>query len=62
MRIDQFRAAATNVAVPHQEWPSVVRRRRVIVCVVLVAGATLMAYSLNQRPGAASFYWLTLSL
>ena len=62
MRIDQIRAAATNVAVPHQEWPSVVRRRRVIVCVVLVAGATLMAYSLNQRPGAASFYWLTLSL
>lgn len=39
-----------------------VRRRRVVVCVVLVAGALLMAYSLNQRPGAASFYWLTLSL
>lgn len=62
MRIDQIRAVATNVALPHQEWPSVVRRRRVIVCVVLVAGATLLAYSLNRRPGDAAFYWLTLSL
>ena len=61
MRIDQIRAVATNVALPHQEWPSVVRRRRVIVCVVLVAGATLLAYSLNRRPGDAAFYWLTLS-
>lgn len=39
-----------------------VGRRRLTVCLVLVAGATLMAYSLNQPPGAASFYWLTLSL
>lgn len=62
MRIDQFRAAATNEAQPHDEWPAVVRRRRVIVCVVLVTGALLMAYSLNQQPGAASFYWLTLAL
>lgn len=62
MRIDQIRAAATKAAVPHQESTVVVRRRQIIVCVVLVAGATLMAYSLNQRPGAASFYWLTLSL
>lgn len=62
MRIDQIRAAAVNEAVPHDEWPSVVRRRRVVVCVVLVVGALLTAYSLNQRPGAASFYWLTLAL
>ena len=62
MRIDQIRAAATKEAVPHAEGPTVVRRRRVVVCVVLVAGAMLMAYSLNQRPGAAAFYWLTLSL
>ncbi len=61
MRIDQLRAAAGE-AVPHTESPSVVRRRRVVVCVVLVTGAMLMAYSLNQRPGAASFYWLTMSL
>jgi membrane protease YdiL (CAAX protease family) len=62
MPIDQIRAVATNVALPHPEWPSVVRRRRVIVCVVLVAGASLLAYSLNRRPGDAAFYWLTLSL
>jgi len=62
MHIAQIRAAATKVAVPHQEWPSVVRRRRVIVCLVLVAGAALMAYSLHQQPGAAAFYWSTLSL
>jgi len=62
MRIEEIRAAAVKVAVPHQEWPSVVRRRRVIVCLVLVAGAALMAHSLHQRPGAASFYWSTMSL
>lgn len=62
MRIDQIRAAATNEAVPHDEWPSVVRRRRLIVCVVLVAGAALMAYALTRPPGDATFYWLTLSL
>ena len=39
-----------------------VRRRRLVVCVVLVAGAALMAYSLTRRPGDASFYWLTMAL
>ncbi len=62
MHIEQIRAAATNVAVPHQEWPSVVRRRRVVVCLVLIAGAALLAYSMHQRPGATAFYWSTLSL
>ncbi|MBU3749602.1 MAG: CPBP family intramembrane metalloprotease [Mycobacterium sp.] len=62
MRIDQLRAAATNEAVPHEEWPAVVLRRRVIVCIVLVAGAALMAYALTRPPGDASFYWLTISL
>lgn len=62
MRIDQFRAVATNAAVPHREWPAVVLRRRVVVSVVLVAGAALMAYALTRPPGDASFYWLTLSL
>lgn len=62
MRIDQIRAAATNQAVPHDEWPSVVRRRRLIVCMVLIAGAALMAYSLTRPPGAAEFYWLTMIL
>ena len=31
------------------------RRRRLAVCVVLVAGAALMAYSLTRPPGDASF-------
>lgn len=62
MRIEQIRAAAIGEAVPHAERAAVVRRRRLVVCVVLVAGALLMAYSLNQRPGAAAFYWLTLAL
>lgn len=39
-----------------------VRRRQVIVCVVLVAGAVLLGLSLRSKPGDASFYWLTLAL
>lgn len=39
-----------------------VRRRQVIVCVVLVAGAVLLGFSLRSKPGDASFYWLTLAL
>ncbi|HTY26573.1 MAG TPA: type II CAAX endopeptidase family protein [Mycobacterium sp.] len=59
---DDIRAAASNVAVPHQEWPAVVRRRRVVVCIVLVAGALLLGYSLSRKPGDETFYWLTLGL
>ena len=59
---DEFLAAATHVAGPHQEWPSVVRRRRVVVGVILVAGAVLLALSLRIRPGDQAFYWLALSL
>lgn len=62
MRIDHIRAVATKEALPHDEAPSVVRRRRLVVCVVLVAGAALMAYSLTRPPGDASFYWLTFAL
>ena len=58
----EIRAAATNAAVPHQEWPSVVRRRRLIVCVVLVVGAVLLGYSLRSRPGDESFYLSALGL
>jgi uncharacterized protein len=60
--LDQIRAAASNMAVPHQEWPAVVRRRRIVVCVVLVAGALLLGYSLRSKPGDQTFYWLTLGL
>lgn len=60
--LSEIRAAATTAAVPHQEWPSVVRRRKIIVCVVLVVGAVLLGYSLSRRPGDETFYWLTLTL
>lgn len=39
-----------------------VRRRRWIVVVVLVAGAVLLGFTLRSTPGESSFYWLTLSL
>ncbi|WP_431235433.1 CPBP family intramembrane glutamic endopeptidase [Mycolicibacterium psychrotolerans] len=58
----ELRSVASNVAVPHQEWPSAIRRRRVAVCVVLVLGAVLLGLSLTRRPGDAAFYWLTMAL
>ena len=39
-----------------------VRRRKVIVCIVMVAGAVLLGLSLRIRPGDPSFYWMTLAL
>jgi membrane protease YdiL (CAAX protease family) len=57
-----IRAAASRVAGPYQEWPAVVRRRRIIVCIVTVAGALLLGYSLSRKPGDETFYWLTLGL
>ncbi len=39
-----------------------VRRRRLIVCVVLVVGAVLLGLSLRSRPGDGSFYWYTAAL
>ena len=59
---DEIRAAARTVAVPHHEGPSVVRRRRLIVGVVLLLGAFLLGYSLRSRPGDESFYVSALSL
>jgi membrane protease YdiL (CAAX protease family) len=52
----------TTVAVPHHEPPGVILRRRVVVVVVLLTGAALLGYSMTRRPGAESFYWLTLAL
>jgi membrane protease YdiL (CAAX protease family) len=60
--LEEIRGAATRKAAPNQEWPSVVRRRQVIVCFVLVAGAVLLGFSLRSTPGDASFYWLTVAL
>ncbi|TAM70913.1 type II CAAX endopeptidase family protein [Mycobacterium sp.] len=58
----ELRRAVTNVAVPQNEPPSVVRRRRIIVAITLVVGAAVLGYSLRRHPGEASFYWLTLAL
>lgn len=60
--LTEIRSVAANVAVPHQEWPSVIRRRRIVVCLVLVAGAALLGISLTRTPGDTAFYWLTLAL
>ena len=60
--IEDIRRGITNVAVPHNEPPSVVRRRRIVVAVVLVLGAVVLGLSLTRRPGEASFYWLSLAL
>ncbi|HTX96315.1 MAG TPA: type II CAAX endopeptidase family protein [Mycobacterium sp.] len=60
--LSELRRAITNVAVPHNEPPSVVRRRRVIVAITLVIGAAVLGFSLRRHPGESSFYWLTLAL
>lgn len=60
--LTEIRSVITNVAVPQQEWPSVIRRRRIAVCVVLVVGAVLLGVSLTRTPGDAAFYWLTIAL
>lgn len=54
--------AVTNVAVPHNESPAVVRRRRVVVAITLVLGAVVLGFSMRRHPGESSFYWLTLAL
>ena len=51
------RAAVTNAAAPSQEWPSVVRRRRFIVFVVLVIGAVLWILGSVGRPVGGRRYW-----
>jgi membrane protease YdiL (CAAX protease family) len=58
----ELRRAITNVAVPQNESPGVVRRRRVVVAITLVIGATVLGFSLRRTPGESSFYWLTLAL
>ncbi|MDI3314101.1 MAG: CPBP family intramembrane metalloprotease [Mycobacterium sp.] len=59
---DELRRALTNVAVPHHEPPSVVRRRRIVVAITLPIGAAVLGLSLRCRPGEPGFYWLVLVL
>jgi len=58
----ELRRAITTVAVPHNEPPGVVRRRRIVVAITLVIGAAVLGFSLRRHPGESSFYWLTLLL
>jgi membrane protease YdiL (CAAX protease family) len=46
----------------HQQSDAEFRRRRVVVAVVLVIGATLLGFSLAVRPGDNAFYPLTLAV
>ncbi|ORA11770.1 CPBP family intramembrane glutamic endopeptidase [Mycobacterium arosiense] len=58
----ELRRAVTNVAVPHNESPAVVQRRRIVVAITLVIGAAVLGYSMRRHPGESSWYWLTLAL
>ena len=58
----EIRAGIVNVAVPHNEPPSVKRRRRIVVAVVLLLGAGVLGLALRRHPGESSFYWLSLAL
>ncbi len=60
--LPELRRAITNVAVPHNEPPGVVLRRRIVVVVTLLVGASVLAISLRSKPGGSDFYWLTLAL
>ncbi len=58
----ELRRAITNIAVPHNEPPAVVRRRRIVVGITLVIGAVVLGLSLRRAPGESIFYWLTMAL
>jgi uncharacterized protein len=58
----EIRAGIVNVAVPHNEPPSVKRRRRIVVAIVFLLGAGVLGLALRRHPGEASFYWLALAL
>lgn len=58
----QIGAIVSTPAAPHDETPTMVRTRRIIVSVVLVLGATLLGVSLTREPGSSTFYLLTVAL
>lgn len=60
--LSEIGAIVVTPAPPHVESPSLVRRRRIVVGVVLVIGATLLGVSLTRTPGSTSFYVLTVAL
>jgi membrane protease YdiL (CAAX protease family) len=60
--MEEIRRGVVNVAVPQNEAPSVVRRRRIIVAFVIVFGAAALSFALRSHPGQPSFYWWSLTL
>jgi membrane protease YdiL (CAAX protease family) len=63
-RLERAVAPALIEKVPrdHQETDSAFRRRRIVVGVVLVVGATLLGFSLAVKPGDVLFYPMTLGV
>jgi membrane protease YdiL (CAAX protease family) len=64
---DQLRGALRRALVEpvpreHAEPDRAFHRRRLVVGVTLVVGATLLGFSLATRPGDVAFYWLTGAL
>ena len=53
--LEEIRRGIVNVAVPHNEPPSVIRRRRIVVAIVLVLGAAALSFALRKHPGEAIF-------
>jgi membrane protease YdiL (CAAX protease family) len=60
--LEEIRRGVVNVAVPHNEPPSTVRRRRVVVSIVLVLGAAALSLALRRHPGEPAFFWWSLAL
>jgi len=60
--LQEIRRGIVNVAVPHNEPPGVVLRRRIVVAVVLVLGAAALSLALGRHPGEPAFYWWSLAL
>lgn len=60
--ISEIGAIIGSPAVTYDEPPTLVRRRRIVVAIVLVLGATLLGFSLSRTPGSTAFYVLTLAL
>src|ERR1700722_18939953 len=60
--LEEIRRGIVNVAVPQNEPPGVVLRRRIVVAIVLVLGVASLGLALRRHPGEPAFYWWSLAL
>jgi membrane protease YdiL (CAAX protease family) len=58
----EFTNIFTKVSLPYHEPRAIVTRRRVVVAVVVLLGASVLAFMHTKNPGDAAFYWLSLAL